>query len=494
MTHFTRAEWGAREPRPGGNEVTNGPEGVDLHYNGPAMGIKPSVPCTCAARVRAIQDDHMDLRGWKDIAYDVVACPHGNTFQGRIGTINGTGANGSDEGNLGWMAVMALVGGTEPWGYNLKLAVLAGIALCREAGAGPKIGPHSQHEDTECPGIIGHAWIAKGCPAPLPFERGLEATTTTTTTRPATTTTTTTAGVSTTTTTRPATTTTTTTRATTTTTTTAGANQIGMILKLTDPRMRGSAVAAAQRRLDLHGVAVDNDGVFGPNTEAAVKAFQKIKGLTPDGVIGQNTWDALLAPTLNEGLAVARRVLPILGWTWSNSSVTLSGGRLERAIKDFQWGWNLGPQLEIDGVPGAKTVAALELSAKRRAEGKTDFSPHFSAREFMCKCGGRYSDCRRIWVERELVNGAEAYRTLSGPFTPLSTCRCELHNKKVGGTPDSPHKLGQAFDMTARFSVARIAALRLFTNIGYNRVGGTVRHVDIRRTRGSKTNPHTFPY
>lgn len=36
------------------------------------------------------------------------------------------------------------------------------------------------------------------------------------------------------------------------------------------------------------------DGSFGPNTETAVKGFQKKKGLTVDGVVGSATWNALL--------------------------------------------------------------------------------------------------------------------------------------------------------------------------------------------------------
>jgi peptidoglycan hydrolase-like protein with peptidoglycan-binding domain len=41
-----------------------------------------------------------------------------------------------------------------------------------------------------------------------------------------------------------------------------------------------------------HQVAVD--GIFGPNTEAAVKAFQQSKGLAADGIVGPLTWPKLV--------------------------------------------------------------------------------------------------------------------------------------------------------------------------------------------------------
>ena len=40
------------------------------------------------------------------------------------------------------------------------------------------------------------------------------------------------------------------------------------------------------------------DGIFGPATRAAVTAFQRLFGLVPDGIIGKNTWDRIVAVRL----------------------------------------------------------------------------------------------------------------------------------------------------------------------------------------------------
>jgi len=59
---------------------------------------------------------------------------------------------------------------------------------------------------------------------------------------------------------------------------------------------RGSDVRAVQGLLRAHGIVAAADAVFGVTTEDAVKLFQSINGLTPDGIVGDATWLKLIVP------------------------------------------------------------------------------------------------------------------------------------------------------------------------------------------------------
>jgi hypothetical protein len=63
---------------------------------------------------------------------------------------------------------------------------------------------------------------------------------------------------------------------------------------LLQPGDTGEAVQQLQAELQRIGVLPSPmDGQYGPVTEAAVREFQRTQGLTPDGIVGTETWQAL---------------------------------------------------------------------------------------------------------------------------------------------------------------------------------------------------------
>jgi len=97
-----------------------------------------------------------------------------------------------------------------------------------------------------------------------------------------------------------------------------------------------------------------------------------------------------------------------------------------------------------------------------------DLTPHFSRKEFACKCGCGSND-----ISLRLVATLETFRTLVGrPIRILSGCRCSSHNKQVGGKANSYHLIGRAADIRVDgVEIAKLHSLargsKLFNGIGY---------------------------
>lgn len=111
-----------------------------------------------------------------------------------------------------------------------------------------------------------------------------------------------------------------------------------------------------------------------------------------------------------------------------------------------------------------------------------DFAPHFTEREFRCRCGCEILDVDRNFLER-LEHGRVRAEI---PFTVTSGCRCLDYNKAEGGKPNSAHittKLRKCYaaDIWATGSRTRGIILPALVAVGFNRFGlsKSFIHVDI---------------
>lgn len=98
---FGRGSWGADPPQCGASYCTT--THVALHHTASASEYLSASWAECAANVKATQVYHMVTRGWCDIGYNYLICPHGDIFEGRGG---GDDVRGAHDGfNCGSMGV-----------------------------------------------------------------------------------------------------------------------------------------------------------------------------------------------------------------------------------------------------------------------------------------------------------------------------------------------------------------------------------------------------
>jgi peptidoglycan hydrolase-like protein with peptidoglycan-binding domain len=115
-----------------------------------------------------------------------------------------------------------------------------------------------------------------------------------------------------------------------------------------------------------HSVAVD--GLFGPLTDAAVRAFQQERSMSVDGIVGPLTWGALIVTVRRGSTGDAVRGVqeefqfrnlsgdPSLGLTVDG----IFGAKTEAAVRGFQQALRTDvPSVVVDGVVGPVTWQAL---------------------------------------------------------------------------------------------------------------------------------------
>jgi peptidoglycan hydrolase-like protein with peptidoglycan-binding domain len=127
----------------------------------------------------------------------------------------------------------------------------------------------------------------------------------------------------------------------------------------------GENVRSIQYLLDAHGSDLVVDGVFGPKTNAAVRAFQAEHGLTVDGIVGDQTWPKLIiqvaqGSTGDAVRAVQSQIHSRSGWLAVDG---IFGPETDSAVRVFQQITGVG----VDGIAGPVTWNTL-VSAYLRAD------------------------------------------------------------------------------------------------------------------------------
>lgn len=134
----------------------------------------------------------------------------------------------------------------------------------------------------------------------------------------------------------------------------------------------GPAVRTIQRQLsrirrNYPGIpAVSIDGVFGSQTQAAVRKFQQLFNLTQDGIVGKSTWNRLsyiyvavtnLAELSGEGETAG--ILPYPGYLIRRGQSGENVRIMQQYLSDLSVIYSQIPSLTADGIFGSRTENAI---------------------------------------------------------------------------------------------------------------------------------------
>ena len=245
---------------------------------------------------------------------------------------------------------------------------------------------------------------------------------------------------------------------------------------------KGDLVKLVQLMLNENGYNCGAaDGIFGTNTEKAVEKYQRAKGLSVDGIVGNNTYAKLFTDCLlkngsrGELVRQLQARLNEQGYGAGNAD-GIFGSNTEKGVKALQ----SAAGITVDGKVGQNTWTAL-------LEGKAASVPtsaHFKLSEFKCKDGTAvptkyYANCQK------LMNLLEEIRTACGnrAITVTSGYRTESYNKKVDGAKQSQHLYAAAADIkVSGKSASEVYKLcdRLVGSRGGVGKYSTFTHVDVR--------------
>ena len=145
----------------------------------------------------------------------------------------------------------------------------------------------------------------------------------------------------------------------------------------------GERVGQMQQRLNALGYRVQEDGQFGDRTEGTIRQFQREQGLTEDGIVGEQTIDAMrqadavqrgdlyrkgdgIVGEVNDGVRELQDTLKLAGFETEVDG--RFGPETERQVRRVQRRYGL----RIDGIAGPRTLALLDRIGRRSQDAKDE--------------------------------------------------------------------------------------------------------------------------
>jgi hypothetical protein len=150
-----RSAWGARARN---CNTASTPQRITVHHTETPTNDSMSVP----ARLRQIQNYHIDVRGWCDIGYHFLVGRDGNVYQGRRENTLGAHVANANSGNVGVSFIGSFMDAPPSAAMEAAAARIIG-AVARTYGitlSRNSVKGHRERGQTDCPGDALYARLA----------------------------------------------------------------------------------------------------------------------------------------------------------------------------------------------------------------------------------------------------------------------------------------------------------------------------------------------